>query len=310
MYYMDEPVTAAEIAIIKRMNPATLTRGVAKLEASELLVRKRASVDKRIYEMELTPKGRALVNRYQRIWSDIVREVEGDANTNQNEFIAIFHVLYKLRNRATAFAQLYNLRIRNYNARMPPEPQKVFTLNSLVLADPNYFFQIFCNQISFDYLVFLKKHVIRKLLNYEGMNLQALRVLVSVHFNRNISTPNDVALLLRIDPATVTRAVSRLEALGKLTRSAVHDDGRCSLLRITDEGQLLAEEFRRQTKKAFSRADEILGFEFSNKDRGIFILTLEKRRLHSEAFLKMGNLDGEGHTTNYAEQASTVFSLS
>ena len=60
----------------------------------------------------------------------------------------------------------------------------------------------------------------------------------------------ELALRLRVDPSTATRAMQRLEADGLVERFASPEDGRVVVVRITDEGRARHAEVARRRSTA------------------------------------------------------------
>ena len=63
-------------------------------------------------------------------------------------------------------------------------------------------------------------------------------------------TPSELAGIERIQRPTATRVIARLEEAGWVSRAADPQDGRCSLVSITGDGQALLERVR-ANKDAF-----------------------------------------------------------
>lgn len=57
------PMPAARLAEAERLQPQSLTRLIARLEADGLVVRRRDEADRRLLLLEITPAGRGVIGR-------------------------------------------------------------------------------------------------------------------------------------------------------------------------------------------------------------------------------------------------------
>jgi DNA-binding MarR family transcriptional regulator len=78
----------------------------------------------------------------------------------------------------------------------------------------------------------------RRLRLERGSGLTALELSMLGHLHRRgPASPGELATAERVQPQTLTRTLASLEAAGLLARDADPDDGRRSVLAITDSGR-------------------------------------------------------------------------
>ena len=105
-------------------------------------------------------------------------------------------------------------------------------------------FHIFSSQIAENYIQMLRKHVLPYLEHREGLRLRELRVLNCIFRYQSGLQASDIVAIMRYDPATVSRALKRLEDHEMVQKTASRDDARAMVLNLTDKGQALASEYR------------------------------------------------------------------
>lgn len=119
-------------------------------------------------------------------------------------------------------------------------------------------FHIHCSQIAEDYLQILRKHVLPNVSKKQNLRMRELRVLNCIYRFSGDMTATDIALIMRYDSATVSRALVRLDAAGMIIKSPNQLDARATIVTLSDKGHLLAQEYRNKALKAY----EVLGDQF------------------------------------------------
>ena len=89
-------LTAKELGRILYLDSGTLTPLLKKLEAKDLLTRKRSQTDERNLIVTVTEKGEALKDEALGIPNEMVRCL----NLEKEEIKAMYHMLYKMLERA------------------------------------------------------------------------------------------------------------------------------------------------------------------------------------------------------------------
>ena len=120
--------------------------------------------------------------------------------------------------------------------------------------------QVTCSQIAADYLKFIKVHVIKDVPGCGDVNLKELMVLLLIDaMGHKTMKSHEVATVLRIDAATVSRGVYALIAKDYLT--AVDDvyDNRSKVFTLTEKSNLFLKNYRVRCVEAVIEANERLG---------------------------------------------------
>lgn len=149
-------------------------------------------------------------------------------------------------------------------------------------------FLILSMQIAEDYQSILRHHVMPEFKSIKGVNLREMRVLRCLARERAPLTGADVADRLRYDPATVTRAVKRLEMNKHILRRQCLTDHRCEYLEATESGQALAQRFRDQFRQIMSILSDMRPCDLSDTEIEHFVQTGRKlsRRLYDMQKIK------------------------
>ena len=144
-------------------------------------------------------------------------------------------------------------------------------------------FLVLCMQIAEDYQTILRQHVMPEFKNSEGLNLREMRVLRCISRDKFPLTGAQIAERLRYDPATVTRAIKRLDSANKITRRPCPTDSRSEFIEATDDGEALANRFRDQFRSVTRILSDMQGESFSDTEIEQFVNTSRKlsRRVHS-----------------------------
>jgi DNA-binding MarR family transcriptional regulator len=137
-------------------------------------------------------------------------------------------------------------------------------------------FQAYAEKIAYDYTAIVRKLVMPGLPGLDGLKLRELRVLSSVDFYVSPLSPVHIADILRYDAATVTRAVDRLVAAGKMERTSNPSDIRSVFLTLTEDGVALSREYTTRIKATFAAMEEQLTFGLTEKEKTDFIKVMLK----------------------------------
>ena len=119
------------------------------------------------------------------------------------------------------------------------------------------------------------------------MDLRALRVLICADFFNQPTPPIEIANLLRIDPATVTRAIVTLQTRGLIGRETNPIDHRSNNIVLTKSGKKFADSFRAQTKTAITEAEAHMKIDLSARKRDTILKSLYKLRARSVALSEL-----------------------
>lgn len=147
-------------------------------------------------------------------------------------------------------------------------------------------FQIFCSQISSDYLAIIKRDLIPQLKGHEGVNLRDLRTVMVVDFYTDPVTSAEIAHELRYDKGTASRTTQKLESMGLIQRFENEDDARSSVFELTESGQNLAIQYRALCEVHFSDFGEQAGVTLTEEERKVAMKLLLKLRERTRRMLE------------------------
>lgn len=151
-------------------------------------------------------------------------------------------------------------------------------------------FQNYAEKISTDYTDIIKARVLPQLDDLGDLKLRELRVLTSIHFFAIPITPAHISDILRYDPATVSRAIKRLEAAGKLIRQDNGRDKRSIQLKLTLAGKALAEDYTHIVETVFDNLESDLLYGLSDEEKTAFLNIVIKISRRAEAMKALANL--------------------
>ncbi|MGB0908214.1 MAG: MarR family winged helix-turn-helix transcriptional regulator [Maricaulaceae bacterium] len=151
-------------------------------------------------------------------------------------------------------------------------------------------FQNYAEKIATDYTDIIKAKVLPKLGDIGDIKFRELRVLISIYFFALPITPAHLAEILRYDPATVSRAVRRLEKAGKLSRQDNGKDKRSIQLRLTDEGKALAMHYTNTVQNEFKTLEADLVYGLSPEEKTAFMTVMVKISRRAEMMKTIGNV--------------------
>lgn len=127
------------------------------------------------------------------------------------------------------------------------------------------------SQITENYLSILNKHVIPNMENSQGLRLRELRVLNAINLYNYRLQASDIVAILRYDPATVSRALARLEEKGMVEKTPHETDRRAFTVGLTEDGLKLATEFSEKSAKVYEFLDEMIGDRIAKDSRDMFM---------------------------------------
>ena len=104
------------------------------------------------------------------------------------------------------------------------------------------------------------------------MEIHALMMLVHSHEEKTMLKPSDIAHRFHVSPSAVSQFLKSLEKKGFITRSRSEGDSRSVRIGLTEKGQLLSEQIRRERTESFAGMVRYVGAEEMQQ----FISTLGK----------------------------------
>lgn len=144
-------------------------------------------------------------------------------------------------------------------------------------------FQALSEKIADDYEAIIKTCIMPSIGDTHGLKLRELRVMACLNFYDAALTPAHIAAMLRYDPATVTRAVSRLEKADMLTKKDNHMDTRSFHLVLTKTGIELANLYTRRVKTVFTTLESMIEKSLSRQEKTEYLTAVYKISKRTEA---------------------------
>jgi len=138
--------------------------------------------------------------------------------------------------------------------------------------------------------VFIKKQILKKMTELKGLSLREINVLMCVAYFDEPVTSSDVALTIRFDPATVTRATGHLINEGYLVKEENYQDARSALLLITDKGEALSRRFSEKSAQVLGAAEQKLAMALTDEEQEELLRLMLKMRERSMQFSKIKKL--------------------
>ena len=249
-----------ELSDIVRTNARAVKTGVDRLIGLKFVELVENTSDKRAYTLSATKKGRAFEAHYKYICRQAIIAAEEwmQVRTTQKLRKQGFSTLYWLKDRTDS--------LRDYDSDKPRRHKrgqgKVMPIKDipqgLFRYQADFVFQIFAEQISQDYLAFLKQRVLPRLESdiLEGIGIRELRLLLAVSFYRDPLTAADLGSVLRMDRATLSRGFARLTEAGFIKWAPDEEDARRRLAFTTVRGEALAQKYRQVSKEVFTQVEE------------------------------------------------------
>lgn len=112
-------------------------------------------------------------------------------------------------------------------------------------------FYLLSSQIFENYTHIVRKHVLPYLQLRDGLGLRELRIINCLFKHDYGLQAAEVARIMCIDPATVSRAGSILMKKAMLTKEPCTEDARSAVLVLTNKGREVAEEYVNVSSRVF-----------------------------------------------------------
>jgi len=151
-------------------------------------------------------------------------------------------------------------------------------------------FQNYAEKISADYSEIIKYRVLPLLPQRGDLKLRELRVLTCILFFTIPITPAQIAEILRVDPATISRSVQKLEKANMLKREKNGRDARSIRLILTPEGRELTTEYTTTVGEVFKELESHLLYGFSDEEKTAFMTVMIKVNRRAEALRALANI--------------------
>lgn len=165
---------------------------------------------------------------------------------------------------------------------MLPELDPKYSLHTLADAT----FQVFCTQISSDYLSIIKRDIVPQLKAYKGISLRELRMVMVIDYFGDSVTSAIIAHELRYDKGTVSRTAQKLERFEYIKRLDNQEDARSSVFVLTEMGQTLASEYKLLCQNHFDKFSKITDAELTEEERKVALKILLKLRERTRRMLE------------------------
>lgn len=148
----------------------------------------------------------------------------------------------------------------------------------------------YAEKIASDFTDIIKNRVIPEMDVDQNLKLRDLKVLASIHFFEIPISPAQIADILRIDPATVSRAVQKLEETELLNREENGRDKRSVRLKLTDKGIATARAYTEAIQSLFEELETGLLYGLSDEEKTGFMTVMVKISRRAEAMKILANL--------------------
>jgi|GEM_PF-1091778 len=274
-----------EVARVLRVDASTISRGVYALVAKGYLIADDDIYDNRSRVFTLTEQSNLFLKDYRARCKEAIQEANerlGVTVEEYNETIqAGYEALYRIKDRAAAFKSVKfkaRQRFRPGGGRARPA-QTPSDDHLYMFAD--YIFRIFADQISTDYLSFIKKHIVKDMNEIQKLSLREIRILMAIDFYAKPVVASEVGAVMRIDPATMSRGISVLMDLGLIKSSENHYDGRSKLLSMSESGLVYANTYKTISQEKITAAENHLGFHWDDDMRSASLGALSKVKARS-----------------------------
>lgn len=148
----------------------------------------------------------------------------------------------------------------------------------------------YAEKIVSDFSDIIKNRVIPKMEFSDNLKFRDYKVLASIHFFEMPISPAQIAEILRIDPATVSRAVQKLEETGLLNREENGRDKRSIRLKLTPTGIATARAYTAAIQKLFEELEKGLLYGLSDEEKTGFMTVMVKISRRAEAMKILADL--------------------
>ncbi|WP_034389220.1 MarR family winged helix-turn-helix transcriptional regulator [Hellea balneolensis] len=144
-------------------------------------------------------------------------------------------------------------------------------------------FQALSEKIADDYDAIIKTCVMPSIGETHGLKLRELRVMACLEFYDAPLTPAHIAAMLRYDPATVTRAVAKLEKANMVIKKENLTDTRSFFLVLTETGEALAQLYARRVKTVFMTLESMIEKSMTAREKTEHLTAVYKVSKRTEA---------------------------
>lgn len=154
---------------------------------------------------------------------------------------------------------------KNMNAELESPQSNIdmfFMLNAIRIAD--------------DYFKFLKQQVFNRIELPEKLSLNEIHVLVIIMRNGNRTSPRDIVISLRQDPATITRTTKKLRAMGLIDVVSNSSDKRSVDLVINEAGLAIAQRYQTIFDQALKAVSEKYNRDFNEDETRRILKSVER----------------------------------
>ncbi|WP_017932148.1 MarR family winged helix-turn-helix transcriptional regulator [Robiginitomaculum antarcticum] len=284
--WLSDPATPARLSELTRFNSATILRVNQKLKAAGMIHLEEHQHDARSNVVVIEPAGRNFMTAFFTAYERESREIipAHMPELTEVDIQTLTKALLVLHERAERLAGL-NLSGRHKGYNTTPFAQEAAKLKyGMETYLPGLVFQLLCRRISRDYLVFFKRHAVSKLTADPKIKLRELRILMCIEYLNRPSAPHEIVSVMRYDPATVTRAITILCRDGYTDHVVSDRDEREKPVWLTDNGRLIADEYKAASSGSLWEADIITGQALSKEQMRNCLAALMILRKRSRVF--------------------------
>lgn len=144
-------------------------------------------------------------------------------------------------------------------------------------------FQALSEKIADDYDFIIKTCVIPSIGETHGLKLREIRVLACLAFYSADLTSAHIAAMLRYDPATVTRAIAKLEKANMVVKKDNKNDTRSFFLALTETGKELSQLYTWRVKTVFMTLESMIEKSLSEREKRDYLTAIYKVSKRTEA---------------------------
>lgn len=289
-----EGITPAMLSRYTRYDPATILRVYDQLADCDF-----------VYQLTNPDDARSLIIKITNIGQDFLTRFFNQYHCQQSQIIPTLLPRYTEDElidtyQACFFMQEHAERLASITARGKVKFQNVgqyslaqFNKNfEFYSAFPEFALHLICKNIAEDYIKFLNTHVIKKMLKGKKIKIRELRVLMCLEHLKVPTAPSRIAKIMRMDPATVSRAIKVLTSEGYIdVFDDMHDD-RAKLLWIKKLGVELCDEYKSRVDDALAFAQRVSGNSLSDLRKEEMLTTLLSLRERSSVFVTSNRCRG------------------
>lgn len=283
-----QPLSPSVVAKNMNLNPGTITRGIQDLNERGYIdmtegFRKKLSV---------TAEGRAWVAGFGKKFLNSINAAEKETQLVLSGSVAeeILDLLIVLRDRSELLGNLNFGKVQKAETVLrKKKDQAVSREQRLMFYD--YTVERMSSQISKNYKRFIEKHVMSNMPALSRVNIRDLRVLMAVNYYNEPVTPQEIAEVLRFDPATLSRSTKALEKNNLIYREYDNGDNRSFDMMLTDLGKETATTYQSVAHDVLERAEAHLGLPRIKRNADLILDTLNFAKSRSMAFAELRPVD-------------------